>query len=103
MRALWPVLIFFVLLGFGVSLAVPVEDAPDTAYDESELLPYEGVPLFSIVVPQTPGRIAEAERSCDSLLRFNSLAKRCKRCRENNPRSHRVSDSLPILNHSLRC
>ena len=50
MRRHWSVLILFVLLGFGVSLAVPAEDVPETAYDESEALPYEGTPLFSIVL-----------------------------------------------------
>jgi hypothetical protein len=45
------VLVLCVLLGFGVSLAVPAEDVPETAYDESEALAYEGTPLFSIVVP----------------------------------------------------
>ena len=54
------VLILFVLLGFGVSLAVPAEDVPETAYDESEALPYEGTPLFSIVVPLAAGRTTQA-------------------------------------------
>jgi hypothetical protein len=95
----------FVLLGFGVSLAVPAEDVAETAYDESEALPYESTPLFSIEVPQASARIAKAkaELSCDSPLRFNSLTKRCQRRREDNAGSHRVFDSLTILNHSLRC
>jgi hypothetical protein len=97
------ILILFVLLGFGLSLSVPAEDVPETAYDESEGLPYEGAPLFSSVVPQASARIAKAELSCDPVLRFNSLTKRCKRHRENDARSHRVPDSLTILNHSLRC
>ena len=101
------ILILFVLLSFGVSLAIPAEDMPETAYDESEALPYEGTPLFSIEVPQASARIAKAkaELSCDSLLGFNSLTKRCKRHRKNNGRSHWVPDSLTILNHSLplRC
>jgi len=97
------VLIIFVLLAFGGSLGVPAEDVPETAYDESEALPYEGTPLFSSVVPQASARIAKAELTCDSLLRFNSLTKRCKRHRENNARSHRVPNSLTILNRSLRC
>lgn len=52
MRRRSSILILFALLGFGVSLAVPPEDLPETAYDESEALPYEGTPLFSIAVSQ---------------------------------------------------
>ena len=43
----------FVLLAtfaLSVSFGVPAEDVPETAYDESEALPYEGAPLFSIAV-----------------------------------------------------
>jgi hypothetical protein len=94
--------IFLLLLSFSVSQALPAEDVPETAYDESEGLPYEATPLFSIVVPQASARIAKAELCC-SLLHFNSLTKRCKRRRENNARPGYVQDSLTILNHSLRC
>ena len=62
------ILIPFVLLGFGVSLAVPAEDVLQTAYDESEALPYEGTPQFSIGVllgvaratPAVPNSLHEA-------------------------------------------
>jgi hypothetical protein len=60
MRRPFFVLILFVLLGFGLSLAVPAEDVPETAYDESEGLPYEGTPLFSIVVPLAAARTTQA-------------------------------------------
>jgi len=52
--------IFFVLLVFGVSLAVPAEDVPETSYDESETLPYEGTPLFSIAAPLVASRTTQA-------------------------------------------
>ena len=51
MRTPRSALFFFLLLGFSVYLAVPVENLRETAYDESEALPYEETPLFSIVVP----------------------------------------------------
>lgn len=38
-------LILIVLFVFGFSLAVPAEDLPETAYDESEAYPYESTPL----------------------------------------------------------
>ena len=93
------IFILFVLLGFGLSLAVPAEDVPETVYDESEGLPYEGTPLFSSVValgaartlqlslssfhlkvgvpsPFTPARVrnTDANRSADARL---SLALLC--------------------------
>ena len=44
--------ILLVLLVFCFSLAVPAEDLPETAYDESETFPFEGTPLFSNVIFQ---------------------------------------------------
>lgn len=44
-------LILFVLLVFGLSLAVPAEDVLETTYDESETQPYEAIPLFSSLSP----------------------------------------------------
>jgi hypothetical protein len=63
MRRSSSILILCVLLGFGVSLAVPAEDVPETAYDESEGLPYEGTPLFSVVVPLVAARTTQSQLS----------------------------------------
>jgi len=60
MRRPSSILVLCVLLSFCVSLAVPAEDVPETAYDESESLPYEGTPLFSIVVPLAAARTTQA-------------------------------------------
>jgi hypothetical protein len=97
------IFVLFVLLAFGVCLAVPAEDLPETAYDESEGLPYEPTPLLSAVVVQASAQMTKAEPRCDSLVGFDSLTKRCKRRPENDARSHWVPDSLTILHHSLRC
>jgi hypothetical protein len=53
-------LVLLLLLGFGMSLAVPAQDLPDTAYDESETVPYESTPLFSIVLPLAAARTPQA-------------------------------------------
>jgi len=45
------VLILLVLMSLGLPLIVPADDVPETPYDESDALPYEGTPVFSIVVP----------------------------------------------------
>ena len=60
MRRRCSILVLCVLLGFGVSLAVPAEDVTETAFDESEGLPYEGTPLFSVVVPLAAARTTQA-------------------------------------------
>ena len=60
MRRPCSILVLCVLLGFGVCLVVPPEDVQETAYDESEGLPYEGAPLFSIVVPLVAARTTQA-------------------------------------------
>lgn len=56
MRRAGSILVLFVLLTFGAALAVPAEDIPETPYDESESLPYEATPLFSIALPQVAAR-----------------------------------------------
>ncbi len=45
-------IVFLMILALGLPLGFPAEDVPETAYDESEALPYEGAPLFWSVVVQ---------------------------------------------------
>jgi len=89
------ILVLFLLLAFGVSLAVPAEDVPETPYDESEALLYEGTPLFSLAAPQASGRMAKAEKNCGSLLRFNSSMRLGDRSLENCAESHYAPVSPP--------
>ena len=44
MKASVLTLLLIAALVFGLSLAIPGEDDPETLYDESELLPYEATP-----------------------------------------------------------
>src|ERR1019366_771632 len=53
-------LILFVLLVFGLTLAVPAEDVLETTYDESETQPYEAIPLLSIASPLTASGMTQA-------------------------------------------
>jgi len=41
------ILVVLVAVILGLSFAVPLEDNPETTYDETETLPYESTPLFS--------------------------------------------------------
>jgi hypothetical protein len=60
-------LLFFVVLVLGLSLTVPAADLTETAYDESDALPYEGTPLISDVMTQAAASATEVER--DALRR----------------------------------
>ena len=103
MRHLHSVLVLLLLLVFGVFLVVPPEDVPETLYDESEALPYEGTPVFSVVAPQASGWTAQADLSCDSLVQFTSSRRQSlRRCRS-SPQSHCLPDSLIIRDHAFRC
>jgi len=61
MRKSRSIVALLLFLGFGTSLAVPAEDLPETAYDESETLPYESTPLFSTAaLPAVARRLQSA-------------------------------------------
>lgn len=93
-------LVLFVLLAFGVSLVVPAEDVPETAYDESEALLYEGTPLFSIAAPKT----AAAAPTVVASPRCSDPVAGCEPYQKDQVGAvHTVSDFLNILNCSLRC
>jgi hypothetical protein len=47
------ILVVLAALVLSWSFAVPVEDDPETPYDESEALPYDSNPVFSIVVQES--------------------------------------------------
>ena len=54
------VVFFFVLLVLGLSAALPAEDVPTSAYDESEAQPYESNPSISSPMGQTASAIPTA-------------------------------------------
>jgi hypothetical protein len=52
--------VFRMILTLGLSLGLPAEDVLDAVYDESEALPYEGTPSFSIVLSPVATRKTQA-------------------------------------------
>ena len=104
MRKLRSTFVFLLAIVLSLFLAVAPEDAPETAFDESEAPPYETTPLFSIVVRPVAARAAEDGLTCVSPLRFAPVTGRCG-CRLPHERllAHPDSDSLTILDCSLRC
>ena len=104
MRRPYSILVLCVLLGFGMPLAVPAEDVPETAYDESEALPYEAIPLFLIVSRSVAARTPQHMLKSGSPFHLGSLPGVCERRTEHRAWSARpIFDSLTILDHSLRC
>jgi hypothetical protein len=97
MRRRCTILAFCILLAFGVSLAIPAEDVPETAYDESEALPYESTPLFSTAVPAVAARTTQAVPSSlhpGSGTPFPFPSARVRYTNTSRPTSTRISLSL---------
>ena len=96
-------LVLCALLGFGVSLVVPAEDVPATAYDESEAPPYVSTSVFSIAVPNAV-MAGMAVRAIVPLPRLGSPRRLCaQRSNRWAGGAYPLCDSLAILEHSLRC
>ena len=53
------VIVFLMILALGLPLGLAAEDVPETTYDESEALPFEGAPLFSIAAPPGAARTTQ--------------------------------------------
>lgn len=54
--------LLFVLVVVSLSVTVPGEDLPDTAYDDSEALPYESTPLISDMMSQVAASETQSVR-----------------------------------------
>ena len=52
-------IVFLMILTLGLPLSPSAEDIPDSPYDESDAVPYEGTPLFSIVAPAVAARATQ--------------------------------------------
>ena len=55
--------VLLMILTLGVSLDLPAEDVLDAVYDESEALPCEGTPSFSITLSPVGARTTQAPLS----------------------------------------
>ncbi|MBZ5571542.1 MAG: hypothetical protein LAO09_06670 [Acidobacteriia bacterium] len=104
MRNTRSAIVFLVILTMGLSLAVLPEDAAETAFDESEALPYESTPLFSSYVWQESRRATQSVLESGFLFQSGSLTRANEiRVGQRKQSLHPISDSLTILDHSLRC
>jgi len=99
MRVVSFALVLLAVFALSLSFAVPVEDVSDTAYDESEMLPYERTPRFSVMQPQQ----SVSAPTSDLPLQFQREPNRGMLVDRAQCGARRLGDSLPIVNHSLRC
>jgi len=52
-------LVLFAVLGLTLFLVIPAEDLSETAYDESELLPYETTPATANLIAQLAASVIQ--------------------------------------------
>lgn len=97
MKDMRSILVFLVALFFGLSLAVPAEDVPETPYDESEVLPCESTPVFTTAVRTALLKTEPAPEKHCCIQKFN-LAHRLT-----TESVDWIAVSLIILDHSRRC
>ncbi len=101
MRKPCSILLLCVVLGFGVSMLAPLEDVPETAYDESEALPYVSTPVFSVAMPKA---IVLDGQTVVAMLRPGSLRRPAtQRSDQRIDSANPIGDFLTILDHALRC
>jgi len=94
--------ILFLGLVLSVSFVVPAEDVFETAYDESESLPFESTSVFSVSRPETIAQ-APAAGICASWARPINLRHGAQGLDHVTGWANPISDSLTILDRSLRC
>jgi hypothetical protein len=98
----YSILLLCVLLVFGLSFAIPAEDVPETAYDESEGLPYEGT-TPSAAVLQASACTVQTTMSSVSTFDLCFATRDGEFENRKSPSVHAVFDSLTIPDRSLRC
>jgi len=96
-------IIVLMSLSLGVFLVLPLEDLPETAFDESETPPFESTALFSGRLLQALVRTPELKLKLDAQFRLDSLARPQGQVERRPSLAHPISDSITILDHSLRC
>jgi type IV secretory pathway protease TraF len=95
------VLVLLAALVLSVSFAVPAEDVPETAYDESESLPCGITPVVSVAAPKAVGEAAVLRAVASQL--FPTTIRSFELRRSASPvLSGRIGRSLIILDHSFR-
>jgi len=102
MKVLRSALALLATFALSLSFAVVAENLPETAYDESESVPYVATPPFSgDFVPGSAAALQVVPTVPDSL--FPHAPKRFGWAWNRGLAAHPLLGSLIILDHSLRC
>jgi len=101
MRVLRSALVLLATFSLGLSLALPAQDFPETAYDESESLPYEMPPRLSVDLVQEPAAFQIVPIVFADL--FSTRERASGRAVLRETAAHFFFESLIIRDHSLRC
>ena len=96
------VLVLLVALMLGLCLAVPAEDVPETAYDESDSLPFQGTLPFSVEIPNPFVEVLGLKAPI-SLLRSASLRLGAYHSGHTTSSPFPISVSLTIVDQTFRC
>jgi len=98
MRVFRTALVMLAVLTLSLSLAVPAEDVPETAQNESESLPYETTPLSCDLLEESAKTLSVVPigRSYSGPA-LRHVVVRAELAGQAN------SASLTILDHTLRC
>ena len=102
MRKSRSALVVLVALVLGLSFTTAAEDIPETPYDESDALPYEITPLFSILHQELIGARHLTPKSMFAAP-FHPRFMRQRAISRTEPTPHPGCSSIVKLNHSLRC
>jgi hypothetical protein len=98
MRMFRTALVVLAVLTLSLSFAVPAEDVPETAQDESESLPYETTPLSCALVEESARALSVVPIGRNySRPAIRHVVVRTELSGQANP------GSLTILDHTLRC
>jgi hypothetical protein len=98
MRVVRFALVLLAAFTLSSSFVIPADDVLETPYDESEALPYETTPSFSIIQQES----ALALR-LEFPLQFHRDAKRKMLAEQSERDAHPFCDSVIVLDHSFRC
>jgi hypothetical protein len=91
--------VLLMILTLGMSLGLPAEDVLDAVYDESEALPCEGTPSFSITLSPVDAQTTQSPLSSFHPKPATPLLLARVRVRDND--THRFADVRASL--ALRC
>jgi len=97
MRVVRFALVVLAAFALSVSFVIPADDVIETAYDESEALPYESTVPYSTMQQETALALKSDFTLYSPGAKSQTFAGRPER------EAHPICDSVTLLDRSLRC